>query len=156
MKRRTLNAKYYCSFWSSSKRSKGFLKSNDSVKSSLQKRIISRPYVIQYPISNYYITVKFDSFIRGVKTEIRQNVLLWVSVSELNIDILKNILLDFPWYNTKNKFSVLVILVFGWFFRHSLKNWPSAIKLFVVAQYSSKLEHTKIRLIIGISGNWDI
>ena len=43
-------------------------KINDSFKSSLQKWIISHPYVIQYPIENDYITVKFDDGTRRVKT----------------------------------------------------------------------------------------
>ena len=33
---------------------------NDSVKSSLQKWIISHPPVIQFTIENYYIKVKVD------------------------------------------------------------------------------------------------
>ena len=46
------------------------------------------PNVIPYPIANYYITVKFDYGIRGVKTEINNKVLLHVSVSELHISML--------------------------------------------------------------------
>ena len=85
MKRRSLKSKQYFSFWSSAKHRKGFSKINDSVKSSLQKWIISHPHVIQYAITNDYITVKFDDGNGGVKTEIRQEVLLQVSVHELHI-----------------------------------------------------------------------
>ena len=62
-----------------------FLKINDTVKYLLKKRTISRPHVIPYPISNDNTIVNFDDVIRGVKTEIRQKVLLQVSISELHI-----------------------------------------------------------------------
>ena len=74
------------------------LKINDTVNSSLLKWIISHTYVIPYPISNDYIRVKFDDLIIGVKTEPHQKVLLQVSVRELHIDMLKIILLIFPWH----------------------------------------------------------
>ena len=44
---------------------------NDTVKYLLKKRMISRPHVIPYPISNDNTIVNFDDVIRGVKTEIR-------------------------------------------------------------------------------------
>ena len=47
--------------------------------------MISRPHVIPYPISNDNTIVNFDDVIRGVKTEIRQKVLLQVSISEQHI-----------------------------------------------------------------------
>ena len=89
MKRRALTAKNDFSFWSSAKCCKLFSKIDDSVKSSLQKWITSHPHVIQSPISNDYITVKFDDVIRVVKTELRKRVLLQVYVHELPIDMLK-------------------------------------------------------------------
>ena len=64
MKFRALEAKDDCSFWSSGKRRKGFSKINNSVNSSLQRWIIYHPRIIQYPIENDYITVKFDDVIR--------------------------------------------------------------------------------------------
>ena len=60
----------------SAKGRKLFTKIYDSFKSSLQKWIIYHPYVIQYPIANYYITVKFDDGIRAVNTELSNKVLL--------------------------------------------------------------------------------
>ena len=69
---------------------------NDSVNYSLQKWIISHPHVIQYPIKNYFIAIKFDDGNGGVKTELRQKVIPQVSVRELHIYMLKNILLGFP------------------------------------------------------------
>ena len=88
MKQGALKAKYDCSFWSSEKCRKGFLKINDTVKYILQNWIIYRPHVIPYPMANYYITVKFDDGIIGVKTELHHKVLLHVSLSELHIDML--------------------------------------------------------------------
>ena len=55
MKQQALKAKQDCSFWSSSKRRKGFSKIDDSVKSLIQKEIIYNPNVNQYNIANYYI-----------------------------------------------------------------------------------------------------
>ena len=89
MKRRALKAKDDCSFWSSGKRRKGFSKINNSVKYSLQRWIIYHPRIIQYPIENDYITVKFDGVVRGVKTELRHKVLLRLSIPKLHIDMLK-------------------------------------------------------------------
>ena len=89
MKRRSLKAKNHCSFWSSTKHRKGFSNINDSVKYSLQNRIISHPRVVKYPIENDYITVKFDDVIRVVKNELHQKVILQVSVFELHIYMLK-------------------------------------------------------------------
>ena len=63
-------------------------KINDTVKYILQKWIIYRPHVNPYHIPNYYITVKFYDGIRGVKTKLRHKVILRVSVSELQIDML--------------------------------------------------------------------
>ena len=71
------------------------LKIDDSVKYSLQKWIITHTYVIQYPIANDYTTVNFDSGNGGANNEIHHKVLLQVSVSELDIDMLKNMLLFF-------------------------------------------------------------
>ena len=45
--------------------------------------------MIQYPIVNYYITIKFDDGNGGVKTEPNQKVIFQVSFHELNIDMLK-------------------------------------------------------------------
>ena len=73
----------------SSKSSKGFSNINDSVKSSLQKWIISHPHAINYNIGNNYITFKFDDRVRGVKTELCQKFLLQLSVRELHIDMKK-------------------------------------------------------------------
>ena len=58
-------------------------------KISLQKWIISHPHVIQYPISNDYITVQFCDGNGGVKTDIRLEVTLQVSVRGLYLDVLK-------------------------------------------------------------------
>ena len=50
---------------------------------------MSHPHVIQSPIENDYITFKFDDVYEGVNTELRQKVLLQVSVRELPINMLK-------------------------------------------------------------------
>ena len=89
MKRHALKAKQDCLFWSSAKLRKVFSKNNDSVNSSLQMWIIYHPRVIQYLIVNYYIAVNFDDGNIGAKNELRQKVLLQVSVRELHIEILK-------------------------------------------------------------------
>ena len=89
MKWKALKAKQDCEFWSSTRRCKGFSKTNDSVKYSIQNWIIYHPHVIKYPISNDYITVNCYDGIRGLKTEIRQKVILQVSVRELHIEMLK-------------------------------------------------------------------
>ena len=62
-------------------------------------------------IANYYITVKFDVGIRGVKTELLQKVLLHVSVRVLHIYILKKMLLGFLWHMMKKYYSVLIIML---------------------------------------------
>ena len=115
MKRWALKAKQDCSFWSSEKCRKGFSKINYSVKFALQKWIIYHPHVIQYTIANDYIKVRFYDGHVGVKTKLCQNVLIQVSVRELHIDILKNMLLGFPWNMTKKEFTVLVIMLFDHF-----------------------------------------
>ena len=74
---------------SSVKNCKGLSKINDSVKSSLQKWIISHPHVIISTIKNDYITVKFDDGNRVVKTELRHKTLFQVSVHELHINMQK-------------------------------------------------------------------
>ena len=45
--------------------------------------------MIQYPIANVYITVKFDDENEGVNTELHHEVLLQVDFHELHIDMLK-------------------------------------------------------------------
>ena len=62
---------------------------NDIVNSCLQRWIISHPHVIQSPIANYYITVKFDDGNGGVNTELFQKVLIHVSVCEQHINMFK-------------------------------------------------------------------
>ena len=52
MKLRSLKDKDYCSFCSSTKCGKGLSKINNSVKSFLQRWIISHPHVIQYTIAS--------------------------------------------------------------------------------------------------------
>ena len=52
-------------------------------------RMRYHPHVILYPVANYYIKFKFDDGIRVAKTEIRQRVILQVSISEAYIDMLK-------------------------------------------------------------------
>ena len=47
-----------------------------------------------------------------MNTEIRQKVLLQVSVHELHIDTIKKMLLGFPWHTIIMEISVLVILIF--------------------------------------------
>ena len=89
MKRQELKDKDDCSYWSSAKLCKGFSKINDSVKSSLQKWIISHPPVIQFTIENYYIKVKVDGENGGAKIELCQKALLQVSVHGPHMDILK-------------------------------------------------------------------
>ena len=89
MKWQALKAKDDCSFWSSAKLCKGLSKINDSSKSSLRKWIIYHPYVIKYHIKNDCIVVKFYDIIRRVNTELRQKVLLQVSLRELHTDMQK-------------------------------------------------------------------
>ena len=126
-------------FWSSAKPLKRFSNNIDSVKSSYH------PHDIQSPIENNYITANFDDVIRWVKTELQEKVLLQVSILELNIDIIKKMLLGFPSHTIKHYLFVLVILGFCWFFYHNDERWTSAVKLFMVKKYTSRIEHTKNR-----------
>ena len=86
MKRRALGAKQDCSFWSYAKRCEEFSKISDSINYPLQKWMISNSRMIQSTIKNNFITVKFDGENGGVNTELRQKVLLQVSVRELYIE----------------------------------------------------------------------
>ena len=108
MKWQSLKDKRDCLFWSSAKRRKGFTNINDSDKSSLQKWIIYQPNVLQYPIANDCIKVKFDNVNGGVKTELNQKVLLQVYGREIHIDML----LVFPWHMVKKDLYVLVVVLF--------------------------------------------
>ena len=139
MKRRALKDIQGCSFWSYVKRYKVFSKINDSVKSCLYKWIISTPRVILYTILNDYISVKSDNGNGWVNTVQGQKVLLRVSVCELHLDMLKNMIQGFPWHIMKNYMSVLVILLFGYFFCHNYKRCPSSIKSRVAAKYAYRL-----------------
>ena len=105
--------------------------------------IISHPRVIQSHIANYHITVKFDDVIIGLHTVLLQKLLLQVYVRELHIDMIKKMLLGFLWHTTNKDLSILVILLFDYFFHQNYKIWPSTIKLFVVATYAPILEHIK-------------
>ena len=84
--------------------------------------------MIQSPIENHYVAVEFDYGNGGVNIELRQKVILQVSFRELHIDMLKNMLLVFPWNMTKKDLSVLVILFFNYIFDHNYERLPSAIK----------------------------
>ena len=53
----------------------------------------------------------FYDRIIAMNTEIHQRVILQVSVRELHIDVLKKMLLDFPWHTDLKDLSVLVILL---------------------------------------------
>ena len=77
--------------------------------------------MIQCPVGNYYIKAMFDNGNVRVKTELLQKVLLQVSVCELHKDMLKNMLLDFPWNMTNKELSVLVILIFDYFLHQNLQ-----------------------------------
>ena len=68
-----------------------YFQKKDTVKSLLQKWIIYHPHVITYPITNDYITVNFYGVINGLKTEIRQKVLLQFYVRELHTDMKKDV-----------------------------------------------------------------
>ena len=89
MKRRALKDKKYFSFWSSEKCCKVFSNINDGFNSSLWKCLIYLPHVIPSPIASDYIKVKFYDGNGVVKTEIRQKVLLHVSVREIHTDMQK-------------------------------------------------------------------
>ena len=89
MKRWELKTKDDCSFWSSAKFCKVFSKINYSVNSSLQKWIIYHTHLIQSPIVNDYIKVKFDDRNGGVNNELCQKVFIQLSVHELQIYMLK-------------------------------------------------------------------
>ena len=80
MKERALESKDDCSLWASTKCCKEFSKRKDSVKYSLKKCIISYPHVNRYLIENDNIKVKVRYGISGVENELRQKVLLQVSV----------------------------------------------------------------------------
>ena len=101
MKRRALKTKDGCSFWTSEKRRKGFSKINYSVKSYFHKWVISHSLMIQFPIENYYIRVKFDNVLRGVNIELRQKMLLQVSVREVHIYMQKKAIGGSIVYNAK-------------------------------------------------------
>ena len=64
--------------------------------------------------------------------------------------MLKMILLFLTWHMMKNEFSTLVILIFNYFFHHSYKKLNSIIELGGATKYASRMEHTKIILIIGV------
>ena len=68
---------------------------------------VSHPHIIQYPIENDYIIVKFDYGMRGVKTELHQKVLLQVSVRRLRIGMLKKMLLVSMAYGENGRFRVI-------------------------------------------------
>ena len=72
-------------FWSSEKRHKGFKRINDKVKSSLQKLTLSHTDMIWYPIVNDYIKLRLYEIYEGAKTQLRQKVLLQVSLHDLHI-----------------------------------------------------------------------
>ena len=90
-----MKAKEDCLFCSSAKFCKGFSKIDNSVKPFLQKWIIYHPHVIQSPIAKYYITIRFDDGVRGVKIKLCQKVILQVSILELHIDMIKKMMLGF-------------------------------------------------------------
>ena len=89
MKQRALKSKEYCQFWSYAKLLKLFSKINDGFKFSLQKWLISHLHFIQYPITNDNIAVKSDDGNLVVKTELRQEFIIQVSVRGIHIDMLK-------------------------------------------------------------------
>ena len=64
-------------------------KINDSVKSSIQKGVLSHPHMIKSPIANDFITVKCYDRIRGVKTKLHQKVIILVSMRDLHIYMTK-------------------------------------------------------------------
>ena len=89
MKLMVLKAIKYCYFWSSEKRRQGFSNINDSVKYSLQKQILSYPYLINYPISNEHVKVMLDDINVEAKYKLHHKV-LQVPVLETHIiDMLK-------------------------------------------------------------------
>ena len=80
---------------------KGFSKIKDIVKYSLQNWIISHRHVIQSHIPKDYIKVNFDDVNGGVKTEIRQKVLITSICSPTTYRHVKNTQLVFPWHMMK-------------------------------------------------------
>ena len=81
--------------------------------------IISHPRAIQYIIANCLIK-KILYYAHGVtKTEICQNILMKVSVSYLQIDILKKVYNGFPFHMMTFYLSVLVIPLFDCFSHHN-------------------------------------
>ena len=74
---------------------------------------IYHPNVIQSPIENDDNKVKFNDKNGGVKTELRQKVLLQLYICELHIDT-KHMLLGFQWQMTKKDLCIFVILLFDY------------------------------------------
>ena len=153
MRRRALKSKEDFLFELSTKRNKGFSIINDSVKSDLQKWIISHPYVIKSPIPNYYIKVKFDDGNGVGKTELCHKVLLQVSFLSTTFMYTKKDASTFSMTYDEKGLYVLVILISGDLFHHNYKKLPSIIKLCLVAKYPSILEYTRSLLIIGARKN---
>ena len=75
--------------------------------------------MIKSHIANNYIAVNIYDGNVGVKTKLRQNELLQLSVRELHIYMLKNMLLGFPWHMAKNYLSVLLILLLDYCLHHN-------------------------------------
>ena len=90
-----------------------------------------------------------------MNTELRQMVLLQVSFCELHIDMLKQMLLGFPWHMMKTYLSLLVILICDYFFHHNDEILTSAIKLCVVCiqtlTHQESLNHWRKRRLRCIS-----
>ena len=142
MKRRALKDKKDFSFWSSEKCCKVFSNINDGFNSSLWKCLIYLPHVIPYTIASDYIKVKFYDGNGVVKTEIRQKVLLQISICGIHMDMLKKDATGFSRaYDEKGLVcisdSIRLLLP-----PHLLK-LPSIIKLWVVEKYVYRMEHTK-------------
>ena len=83
--------------------------------------MISYPRVIKSPIVNYCIKVNLYERIELANTELHQKVLPEVSVYGLHMHMQNTILLVFPWNMMKNHLSILLILIFDCFFRHTYK-----------------------------------
>ena len=133
MKLLVLKAIKYCYFWSSAKRRQGFSNIHNSVKSYLQKQILSYPYLINYPISNEHVKVMLDDINVEAKYKLHHKMLLQVPVLETHIiDMLKKYLLGFPLHKSKRGLYVLAILLFNYFLHHNYEKCHSVIKLCVV------------------------